>query len=227
VPDAVVWVGDGMVTGGLDYGDRLVERLAARGLSVVRRDLTDAGAGVPRARLHVLSGGATSVNERSTWMPGGLDVTRSLVEAARRADHTVVGVCLGAQMIAETVRPGGVVGAERIEVGLTEVWWRGEQPMIVPAFHYERIDEALRGQVEIVAGNAHSPVQGFRLGSRVWGLQFHPELRPDDLRGVAAHHRGTIESYGGTAESALRSVDRLETRWTPDLFDRILDRIVW
>jgi GMP synthase-like glutamine amidotransferase len=223
--DAVVWVGDGLVTGELDYGDRLVERLADRGLRVTRRDLTGAGAGIPQARLHVLSGGATSVNERSTWMPGGLALTRSLVEAARRGEHTVVGVCLGAQMIAEVVRPGGVVGAQRIEVGLTEVWWRGET-LIVPAFHYERIDQAVGGQVEIVAGNAHSPVQSFRIGPRVWGMQFHPELRPDDVRDIAAHHQSTIESYGGTAESALRSVDRLEARWEPDLFDRILDRIV-
>jgi GMP synthase-like glutamine amidotransferase len=228
--DVVVWVADGLAADGLDYGDRLSERLAGLGLDVVRRDLTSAAGAVPAARLHVLTGGSTSVNERSGWMPGGLAFTRNLVEAAQRGDTIVAGVCLGSQMIAEAIWPGGVRGAGQIEVGLAEVHWRcrSAERLVVPAFHYEAIDlsTVVGGGGEVVADNEHSPVQGFRLGADVWGLQFHPEFDPADLRRLVLHHRETIEARGGTVESALRSVDELESRWTHEMFDRIFRGIL-
>lgn len=228
--DAFVWVADGLVTDDLDYGDRLVERLSSLGLRVARRDLTSIDSAVPAARLHVLSGGSTSVNDRSTWMPRALALTRSLVEGAQREDHTVVGICLGSQMITEALWPGGVRTGERIEVGLTEVWWRDgdSERIIVPAFHYEELDPSTvtGGGSRVVADNAHSPVQGFRLGTGIWGLQFHPELEPADVRRMVRHHRPTIEAHRGTAEAALRSVDQLESRWKRDLFDRVFHRII-
>jgi GMP synthase-like glutamine amidotransferase len=228
--DAVVWVADGFVADGLGYGDRLTERLSGRGLRVARRDLTGTNDAVPTARLHVLTGGSTSVNDRSTWMPQGLALTRSLVRGAWRGDHMVVGVCLGSQMIAEALRPGGVRACERIEIGLTEIQWSDGQSerIIVPTFHYEELDPltVVAAGGRVVAGNAHSPVQGFRLGTRIWGLQFHPELEPADVRSVVRTHRATIEARRGTAEAALRSVDQLESRWRRDLFDHLFYRIL-
>lgn len=194
--DAVVWVADGVPADGLDYGTRLVQRLSDQGLDVVRHDLTSTDGTTPAARLHFLSGGSTSVNERSTWMPKALALTRSLIQGARREEHTLVGICLGSQIVAESLWPGGVLAGEQIRVGLTEVRWHdGEnERIVVPAFHYEEIDAATvtGGGGEIVADNASSRVQGFRLGTRIWGLQFHPELEPTDVRRVVAHHRHTI-----------------------------------
>ncbi|MGH4004854.1 MAG: hypothetical protein ACRDSO_12190, partial [Pseudonocardiaceae bacterium] len=106
--DALVWVADGFAADGLGYGDRLEERLSGQGLRVARRDLTSIDGAVPAARLHVLSGGSTSVNDQSSWMPRALALTRSLVQGAQRDDHTIVGICLGSQIIAEALWPGGV-----------------------------------------------------------------------------------------------------------------------
>ncbi len=228
--DAVVWVADGAVADGLDYGDRLVERLSSHGRRVLRRSLTSIDGTAPVASLHVLTGGATSVNDQSTWMPAALALTRSLVEGAHREDHTLVGICLGSQMIAEALWPGAVCTGEQIEVGLTEIQWHDEESehIVVPAFHYEQIDPSMvaDGGGRVVADNAHSPVQGFRLGARIWGLQFHPELQPADVRRVVRHHRRTIAAHGGTAQAPLRSVDELESRWEPDVFDRIFHHIL-
>lgn len=109
------------------------------------------------------------------------------------------------------------------------MWHDGEnERIVVPAFHYEEIDAATvtGGGGEIVADNASSRVQGFRLGTRIWGLQFHPELEPTDVRRVVAHHRHTIEAHRGTTAAALQSVDELESRWKRDLFDELLHRII-
>jgi GMP synthase-like glutamine amidotransferase len=228
--DAVVWVADGTAAEGLDYGRRLEERLARRGLDVSRRYLESDETGDSDARLHVLTGGATSVNRRAGWMPAALAHTRRLVRRAEASGSRIVGVCLGAQMIAESLWPGSVRSGERIEVGLCEVSWHvaGQvRDAVVPAFHYEEIDPeaVIGGGGRIVAANPHSAVQGFRVGESVAGVQFHPELTPSDVRALVAHHAPTINEYGGDPDAALASVDRWEASWSADAFDWLLDEL--
>lgn len=224
--DAVVWVADGEVATGLDWGARIIERLGDRDLRVVRRDLTMGHTTVPSAPLHILSGGATTAREPSGWMARGLALTRFLVDATQQNDQAVVGICLGAQMIGEALWPGSVQLAPEIRVGLTEVDWGGaeDEPLVAPSFHYETLDQrrVVAGGGEVVGRNEREAVQGFRYGTRVWGLQFHPELAPDDVRRLVVHHRQTIESHGGDVDAAIGSVAELEPRWTNRVFERAL-----
>jgi GMP synthase-like glutamine amidotransferase len=230
--DAVVWVADGEVFAGRDYGVRLVERLRARGLRVLAQDLTRAADRPQRAGLHVISGGSTSVSARSGWMPGGLAWTHRLVEEARAGAHTLLGVCLGAQMIAETLWPGAVRGAARIKTGLAAISWNppGQaEPdrLVVPLFHYEEISRsAISGEATLVGEDSLSGVQAIRFGRRLWGVQFHPELEPDDLRELVNHHRQTLELHHLSVADALQSVDDREKDWSSGLFDRILDDVL-
>jgi len=43
------------------------------------------------------------------------------------------------------------------------------------ATHEDRIESLPPGAV-LLAGNAGTPVQAFRIGPSIWGVQFHPEL---------------------------------------------------
>jgi GMP synthase-like glutamine amidotransferase len=231
-PDAVVWVADDQVAAGLDYGVRLIERLRDRGLQVERADLTSVDGHVTPARLHVISGGGTSVNDRAGWMDYGLRATDLLVEQAHQGRHAVLGVCLGAQMIAETLWPGSVRRGERIEVGLVEVDWRPTAEfdaarLVVPAFHYEEIDRghAVKGGGKVIALDQRNGLQGFGFGERLWGVQFHPELDPVDLRRLIAHHLRTIEAHHTSAAAALESVAALEPVWNRAVFDQVLDHV--
>lgn len=229
--DAVVWVADGEVADGLDWGARLVERLEGRGLRVLCCNLTGGADGsVPPARLHVLSGGATTARRPTGWMAGGLALTRDLIDGARQDRHAVVGVCLGAQMIGEALWPGSVRSRDRIRVGLNEIDWDGGKAdrLVVPSFHYEALDrsQVIVGGGEVVGSSPQEPVQGFSYGSTVWGVQFHPELTPDDVRRLVHYHHRTIERYAGDVDAALRSVDRLEPRWTAEVFDRVMVEVL-
>jgi GMP synthase-like glutamine amidotransferase len=228
--DAVVWVADGEAYGGLDYGVQVEQLLARRGLRVSRRYHDDANWIDSSVKLHVLTGGATSVNDTSGWMPEALVRTGELLKRAQQGRCLVYGICLGAQMISEALFPGSVRGGNKIEVGLTTVRWADDEtlPTVVPAFHYEEVNaDSLRaGGGVVLARNDHSAVQAFKFGDAIYGTQFHPELSPNHVRSLIQHHQSTVMAYGGNSLKALATVDRLENAWKEAVFDRILDRIV-
>lgn len=228
VPDCVIHLSDGVVADDMDYALRIEQRLRAAGLVTAAHDLTQPDGDVPRGRLHVLTGGATSVSSEVGWMRSAVRLAAELVGSARRGERTVIGVCLGAQILAEAIRPGSLCAAPRIEVGLSLVRrldGSGSE-MAVPAFHYERVCNELAGApgVEVLWTNAHTSIQAFRLYERVFGYQFHPELTTEDLHLLIEHNAGTIVAFGGDVSEAHASVVRHRDALAHDLFDRTVLR---
>lgn len=229
---AVIWMADGEPTPYFDYGHLLETYLKDRGVEVVRgRMETDEHLDESPA-LHILTGGSTSVNDLSTWMPRGLAHTSHLIDLAEDGNGKikVIGVCLGAQMIAASLWRSAVRRRTDIEVGLVTVRWEhGPSPvdLVVSAFHYEEIDPefVIRGGGTIIAGSEESAVQAFVMGPHVVGTQFHPELTPDDMLSLIEHNRGMIREFGGDPTLAQAWVNKLEPRWSPDVLDLVLDSV--
>src|SRR5207247_634451 len=74
------------------------------------------------------------------------------------------------------------------------------------------------------------PVQAFRVGESVWGVQFHPEATPGILRDLILLRRPVLEedarAHGLPAEGHVeRLLDRLE-RYEPGPARRMLDNFV-
>jgi GMP synthase-like glutamine amidotransferase len=230
-PDVLIWVADGQLLDGLDYAARIEQRLAAAGLTSRRRDLTaPAGDPPPPVRAHLFTGGETSVHADEAWMRTAVDTVRRLIADADRADHVVLGICLGSQIIAEALRPDSITGSSAIEVGLTPVERAGDERtrQVVPSFHYQ----AITAELGTVAGvrvewrNAHTPVQAFRYGERTFGCQYHPELTAADVHALVDLHAEVIRRWDGDVDAAHRSVDRHRNDLAPDLFRQtIIDRI--
>ncbi|WP_170177045.1 type 1 glutamine amidotransferase [Myceligenerans xiligouense] len=223
----IVWVADGRPTPDLDYGDRLVEHLRRTGRVVEERSLTDFDDNrVPEAALHVLTGGATSVNDLKTWMPTGLVHVRRLLDLANAGETCLLGVCLGSQMIAECLWPGSIRAADRIEIGLVDIEWQAgmDGPTPVPAFHYEQVEpqSVTRGGGEILAWNQHSGVQCYRYGECVLAMQFHPELSPVDVKALISYNERTISEYGGDVPAVRATIEAREKSWDSDSVQRIL-----
>lgn len=227
---AIIWVADGEVVPGLDYGVRLEQQLRSRGMAVMMRSSLAADTEVPDAAHHFLTGGATSATQREGWMPTALNRVRIMLRQAAAETSTVTGICLGAQMIAEAQWPGSVRRGSSIEVGFTHIVWSdhdGDRSFVVPAFHYEEIDPApvVSGGGSIRASNAHSRVQAFEIGPRVRGMQFHPELGPDDMRRLVVAHHETIEAHSGSVAEAERSIDRFADTWQRQIFEPLFDHL--
>ena len=118
------------------------------------------------------------------WLAGE---TR-FIEGAMTRRVPVLGVCLGAQLVARSA--GARVGpAERAEVGWHEVALNGEGaadpvlgvlPPRVTAFQWHYYTYELPDGAVELATSADAR-QAYRLGDRTWGVQFHPEVERNML----------------------------------------------
>lgn len=93
------------------------------------------------------------------------------------------------------------------EAGLTHPFMAGRrQGFCVPCIHRDEVSALPKGAV-LLAGNAHSPVQGFAYdqeGLSFWGVQYHPEFPP-------AHLADVLTQAGETDTPLIADLARAET----------------
>ncbi len=137
----------------------------------------------------VLLGGGflPDADQHAPWLPA----ERALARRAVAEGVPLLGICLGAQVLAATA--GGTVLGDhgRPERGSCLVSLCGETdalfaglPQEVPVIqnHRDQITVIPPGAV-LLAESEACPVQAFRVGERAWGVQFHPEAGADRLDG--------------------------------------------
>jgi GMP synthase-like glutamine amidotransferase len=118
-----------------------------------------------------------------------LRAEKELVRTALHAEIPVLGVCLGAQVLA-TVSGGATRQAVRPEIGWHEIRLTragaadpviGVLPERFHAFEWH-YDEFLLPPRAVSLARSSACFQAFRLRDhRAWGIQFHPEAAGDDL----------------------------------------------
>jgi GMP synthase-like glutamine amidotransferase len=175
--------------------------------------------------LLVLGGPQSSVGPPSP----GLDAVRELLRRAITGDVPTLAVCLGAQLLAQAGGGSVRVGVDGPEVGAGLVAKRdaaeadpvfGPLPLSpdVVQWHHDEIDRLPVGAV-LLASNPRYAHQAFRVGRRVYGVQFHIETTPAIVRawaerdqvGVAATPFDAATLAGGVAAVD----DDLAEVWAP------------
>lgn len=212
---------------------RVGEMLGARGFRLDRR-VPNLGDPLPRSLEGyagaIVFGGPMSANDdhlpgiraELDWLPGAID-----------SGKPVVGICLGAQLMARTL--GARVGGHPhglVEIGYYEVRPTGagaahfEGPTTFYQWHSETFDLPA-GAVHLAENDAF-PAQAFRYDGNAFGLEFHPEMTLEmierwttseggapklGLNGAQPRHRH-LEGYRRHAPGS----DRWLARFLDDLF---------
>lgn len=135
----------------------------------------------------VAMGGPMGVHDRQQhpWLAGELE----LLQRALQQDLPVLGICLGAQLMAQALGARVEPGPER-EIG----WWPlqvhpgADLPLAdgSSVFHWHGDRFSLPPGCRPLASTAACPQQAFRRG-RALGLQFHLETTPHGLDALIQH----------------------------------------
>ncbi len=145
--------------------------------------------------LVIAMGGPMSVNDEDRF-PWLADEKRFLAEAIERK-VAVVGICLGAQLIANALGARVYPGSDK-EIGWFPV--RGEAtgpdrfpfPSGCEVFHWHGETFDLPPDAKLLASSAACRNQAFQLGRNVIGLQFHLETTPESLDAIIVNSRDEL-----------------------------------
>lgn len=158
-------------------------------------------------------GGPMGVYDRDR-LPFLSDSMRLIGDALQR-EVPVLGVCLGAQLLAEVLGARVVPGRTRMlnpEVGYLplELTTAGQDDPVVRLFAppdpvmlwHQDTHDLPRGAV-LLASTPTYEVQAFRVGRRAYGLQFHPEAGAETVESWVATDRGELEAWGIDCERLI------------------------
>ncbi|HEU0104465.1 MAG TPA: type 1 glutamine amidotransferase [Mycobacteriales bacterium] len=156
-----------------------------------------------------------------------LAATKALLRAAVADRVPVLGVCLGAQLLAEAA--GGVVEAgdsgpelgarlvaKRDVAGADPLVWDTPMSWICVQWHGDAITELPPGAT-LLASSTRYPHQMFRLGERAWGLQFHVEATAEMVRDWAAQDDELLADPDLLLERTLGELPEVAELWQPVL----------
>jgi len=182
----------------------------------------------------IVLGGPMNADQIDTY-PNLVTEVGIIREAVER-EMSVLGICLGAQLLAKAL--GGAVARNEVrEIGWYDVTLTRaglDDPVLSPfgpcrrVFQWHEDGISLPPGTELLAGSPASPVQAFRHGSHVYGFQFHLEADQPLIERwltVPAHvavleeERGQIDPQAIREEtkSAIRALESLSrqtfSRW--------------
>ena len=147
----------------------------------------------------MLLGGPMSVHDDNPR----LHTERRLLQQFIQASKPVLGICLGAQLIAVTT------GHSVNKLPAPELGWQTietEQGLLtVPQWHEDAINPGQK--MQLWANSKLCQTQMFTLDDHILGLQFHPEWTTDSIRMLQQHfHTCPFDDLGTPAQhQALQS----------------------
>ncbi len=157
----------------------------------------DAPPGLDAFDMLTVMGGPMSANDEAVldWLPPEI----ALVRDAIAANKIVLGVCLGAQIVAKALG-GAVAKGRQKEIG----WFAVERtetshplfeglPAEFMAFHWHGETFSLPESAVRLASTPATENQAFAVGKRALGLQFHMEATKESVNALIEYGAGDIE----------------------------------
>jgi len=205
---------------------------SGRPLTIVRPDRGDpVPADATELGALVVMGGPMSARRDDGFASRGAEL--ALLRSALAAEVPVLGVCLGAQLLAAAAG-GEVVPGDGIEVGWAPITLSSaaatdplfhDLPSTFDVLHWHGETYVLPDAATPLARSARYAQQAFRVGPCAWGLQFHLEV---DTAAVDRFIEGFADEADQAADGAagIRRATPAAVAALEAIQDAILGRFV-
>ncbi len=220
-----------------------IQHVPFEGISTIKDWATSGGHSLARTRLWrndalptletldwlIVMGGPMGVHDEAQhpW----LVTEKPFLKHAVAAGKVIVGICLGAQLLADALGARVYTG-EHKEIGWFPIDIAPEADLVAPlgscieAFHWHGDTFDLPLGAELLASSAACANQAFLANGRQLGLQFHLEPTFEGVQGMIEHGSDELVSapYIQSAEKILDDPQRFEA--ANRLMHQLLDRLV-
>ncbi len=197
------YLGDALISHGLRFRYADADALAEHAMEETEED----------DGLIVLGGPMSAYeNDRYPFLDTVVERIRRQLDAGR----PVLGICLGAQLLAAAAGARVYRGADGKEIGWGEVeltdagaadrLWAGF-PRRFNTFHWHGDTFELPAAAEALARSIRY-VQAFRIGRLAYGVQFHPEVVPSQLEAWIRAYRLELERERLRPDTVLHVPDK-------------------
>lgn len=161
--------------------------------------------------LLIVLGGPVGVNDSDEYP--FIDAELSLLEKRLANGKPTLGICLGAQLMANALGAKVEAGATReigwMPVDLTEAGKQSSLRHVGPenctVFHWHSDNFELPADATLLASTTQCPNQAFSLGPNILGLQFHPEVSASALETWYVGHHRALSAQDDLSAVQLRS----------------------
>lgn len=160
----------------------------------------------------VVTGSGAMVTDRESWSVAlGEYLSRAVAQGV-----SVLGVCYGHQLLADALggrvdwnphgRQVGTVTAELTSAAASDTLFRDTgSAWTVQTSHSQCVLELPSGAVRL-ARSPRDENHAYRVGERVWGVQFHPEFDAAATREYVAQRRDAIAAEGDDPDALFANV---------------------
>ena len=177
----------------------------------------------------IIMGGPMNVYEEAKypWLINEKRFIREMIEAGK----PVLGICLGAQLIAVS-QGAEVYKNEEQEIGWFPVYWHDAMsewlntPLAKEQFYFHWHGDTFHLPPNAVL-QCSSPAcrnQVFTIGENVVGIQFHPEVEQEDIEGMYIH-AGDVPASGKYIQPTVQAVNELHLMKAQDTMELMLQKL--
>jgi GMP synthase (glutamine-hydrolysing) len=182
--------------------EEVIGELWSGGFEVV--DVRTASPPDPRAAAFVITGSSANVPNREPWM---------LREVVAIGTPTF-GVCFGHQLLGQALGGSCVKNPNGREIGTRHIERVVDDPLFdgldarfsANVTHVDSVVRAPRGAA-VLAKSDLDPHHALRFSPTCYGVQFHPEIDGDVMRGYVEARRAILADEGFDVDAMLAAID--------------------
>jgi GMP synthase (glutamine-hydrolysing) len=224
-----VWIPG--TTSGLTSSELTLNAVLEAGAEAVLIDAR-AGGTLPDYRAYcaaIIPGSNSMVTDRETWSEN----LAAWIHDAHAGGLPMLGICYGHQLLAHALhgevdylepKPEmGTVAVTLLEAAASDdLLHHLPNEFPAQASHFQSVRRLPDGAVNLAQSEAE-PHHAFRVGASTWGLQFHPELDTNFMKGLLDRHRAELESANVDVDDALSCL--AETQAAASVISRFVDLV--